>query len=183
MGYGCIFLRLGSGVPGRSRMSRVSGRALLARRIDVCAPSRPFSRKFEQHSATPTMKDEDSRQTRSFVIYWSLHIDVTEMFDESRALGRTCNDDNDALSFNALISSHAEIRWCFAFDHRACSSRINNLGAKHEINGYPSETYVSTIDVLTGNSSEIYELDIWHKNMYFIIKRYVDKFRIYKEMF
>jgi len=47
--------------------------------------------KVRAASATPTMRDEDSRQTRSFVIYWSLHFDVTEMPDESRVLRRTCD--------------------------------------------------------------------------------------------
>lgn len=107
----------GSGVefPGRSRVSQVSSRSPCKKNRRPCCSS-PSLTKVWAASATPTMKDEDNQQTRSFVIYWSLHFDVTEMLNESRVLRRTCDYDNGASSFRILISSYAEIRWYFVFN-------------------------------------------------------------------
>jgi len=129
--------------PERSRMSQVSGRSPCKKNRRPCCSS-PSLTKVWAASATPMMKDEDNQQTRSFVIYWSLHFDVTEMLDESRVLRRTCDYDNGASSFRVLISSYIEIWLIFRFRSSSVNtnnSGINNLRARY----WGSTTYVNLI--------------------------------------
>jgi len=106
--------------PEQSRMSQVFGCTLFVRENDVLLA------KVRTASAIPSMKDEGSRQTRSFVIYWSLHFDVTEILD--KFLRQTSDDDNGAVLFRALISPYTDIRRCpvFSFKHYVTIIMLGN---------------------------------------------------------
>jgi len=159
--------------------------ALLVRRIDIRAAARPLSRKFEQ---------------LRLLLRWGMrtagrrgHLLFTDHYTSTWPKCPTSHESWDGLATMTTVLRHSASWFLRAprfagvsvFDLAWIrdSSRMNNLRARHwGSTGSASETCISTIDVLSGNSHSIEMRDIKQNNE-IITKRYFNKLQIYKKMF